>query len=46
MSIIPFLDLKREIIPIKKEILEKIDEIVFSKTNFILGEELEIFEKI
>jgi dTDP-4-amino-4,6-dideoxygalactose transaminase len=45
MSIIPFLDLKREIIPIKKEILEKIDEIVFSKTNFILGEELEIFEK-
>lgn len=41
---IPFLDLKRELIPIKNEISTKINEII-SKTNFILGEELEIFEK-
>ena len=41
---IPFLDLKRELIPIKEEIKTKMNEIIFEKTNFILGDELEIFE--
>jgi dTDP-4-amino-4,6-dideoxygalactose transaminase len=41
---IPFLDLKREIIPIKDEINAKINDIFFEKTNFILGDELEVFE--
>ena len=45
MSNIPFLDLKRELTNIKKDLKNKIDEIVFEKTNFILGEELEIFEQ-
>ena len=41
---IPFLDLKRELIPIKEEIKTKIEELFFEKTNFILGKELELFE--
>jgi dTDP-4-amino-4,6-dideoxygalactose transaminase len=41
---IPFLDLKRELIPIRKEIENKMNEIIFEKTNFILGNELEVFE--
>ena len=44
-TIIPFLDLSRELIPIKQEIDKKMKEITFEKTNFILGEELEIFEQ-
>jgi len=42
---IPFLDLTRELIPIKQDIETKMNEIIFEKTNFILGEELEIFEQ-
>lgn len=41
---IPFLDLKRELISIRKKIENKINEIIFEKTNFILGNELEVFE--
>jgi dTDP-4-amino-4,6-dideoxygalactose transaminase len=41
---IPFLDLKRETIFIKEKIKKKMDEIFFEKTNFILGDDLEIFE--
>ena len=41
---IPFLDLKRELIPIKKELNDKMELIIFDKTNFILGNELELFE--
>ena len=41
---IPFLDLKRELFSIKKEIEKKMNEIIFEKTNFILGNELEVFE--
>ena len=41
---IPFLDLKREIKPLENKIKTKIDEICFNKTNFILGNDLEIFE--
>lgn len=44
-TIIPFLDLTRELIPIKQDIETKMKEIIFEKTNFILGEELEIFEQ-
>lgn len=41
---VPFLDLKRELFPIRKEIEKKMNEIIFEKTNFILGNELEVFE--
>lgn len=42
---IPFLDLSRELIPIKEELKVKMDTIIFEKTDFILGKDLEIFEK-
>ena len=42
---IPFVDLKRELIPIKDELTQKINNIIFDKTNFILGEELNLFEQ-
>ena len=42
---IPFLDLSRELIPIKNELTIKMNEIVFQNTNFILGKELETFEE-
>jgi len=42
---IPFLDLKRELIPIKQKIQTKMNDIIFNQTNFILGKELEMFEQ-
>jgi dTDP-4-amino-4,6-dideoxygalactose transaminase len=42
---IPFLDLSRELIPIKNEIITKMENIIFDKTDFILGKDLEVFEK-
>ena len=42
---IKFLDLKKEIEPLKEKINNKINDIFFNKTNFILGNEVEIFEK-
>jgi dTDP-4-amino-4,6-dideoxygalactose transaminase len=42
---VPFLDLTRELLPIKENIMLKVNEIFFEKTNFILGSELETFEK-
>ena len=45
MSIIPFLDLRRELVPITQSIQNKINDIIFNKTNFILGSNLEIFEQ-
>jgi dTDP-4-amino-4,6-dideoxygalactose transaminase len=46
MSInIPFLDLARELVPIKNELKNKMDDIIFNKCNFILGKELEVFEQ-
>ena len=44
-STIPFLDLTRELIPIREELTKKIDNIIFEKTNFILGDELPVFEQ-
>jgi dTDP-4-amino-4,6-dideoxygalactose transaminase len=44
-SLIPFLDLTRELLPIKENIMQKVNEIFFEKTNFILGSELETFEQ-
>jgi len=44
MSNIPFLDLQREIIPIKEDIQNVMNTIVFKNTNFILGKELNQFE--
>jgi len=41
---IKFLDLKKEILHNEKKIKEKIDDIFFNKTNFILGEEVNEFE--
>lgn len=41
---VPFLDLSREIQPLKNQIQEKINDIFFNKTNFILGNELNVFE--
>ena len=41
---VPFLDLKREIVKIKDPINDKMNEIFYEKTNFILGKELEEFE--
>lgn len=42
---VPFLDLSRELIPIKAQVRAKMDQIVFDKTNFILGDELSEFER-
>lgn len=42
---IPFLDLSRELISIKDELKTKMDTIIFEKTDFILGKDLEIFEQ-
>lgn len=44
MDNVPFLDLSRELNPIKQEIQTTMNKIIFKKNNFILGEELEIFE--
>lgn len=41
---IKFLDLSKELISIKEEIENKINKIMFYKTNFILGSEVEQFE--
>jgi len=45
MTDIPFLDLKREIIPIKSDIESVLNTIIFKNTNFILGKELNQFER-
>jgi dTDP-4-amino-4,6-dideoxygalactose transaminase len=42
---VPFLDLSRELVSIKAQVQSKIDEIVFTNTNFILGNELSTFER-
>ena len=42
---IPYLDLKEQSLSIKKEIEEAINRVIFNNSNFILGEELEKFEK-
>ena len=44
MSIINFLDLQKEIQPLKEQIQKKIDEIFFTNSNFILGKEVEEFQ--
>ncbi len=41
---IPFLDLSKELIPIKNELQTKINKIIFEDTDFILGKCLEKFE--
>ena len=41
---IPFLDLTKQVEPLKEEIMSKINE-VLDKTDFIMGEEVELFEK-
>lgn len=45
MQHIPFLDLARELVPIKDELKTKMDDIIFNKCNFILGKDLEVFEQ-
>lgn len=45
MTDIPFLDLKREIIPIKSDIEKVMNTIIFKNTNFIIGKELNQFER-
>lgn len=42
---IPFLDLSREITPIRDAIQAEFDRIAFKQTNFILGKELDEFER-
>jgi len=42
---IPFLDLSRELIPIKEELTTKMNEIIFKNTDFILGKNVEKFEE-
>ena len=42
---IKFLDLKSEIDEIKDEIQERVDEILYTNTNYILGKEVGFFEK-
>ena len=42
---IPFLDLTRELTSIKEDIKMKLDNIIFERTDFILGKDLEIFEQ-
>ena len=44
-SKIPFLDLTRELTSIKEDIKTKLDNIIFERTDFILGKDLEIFEQ-
>ena len=44
-SKIPFLDLSREIVPVKDELIKKMNNIIFERTDFILGKDLEIFEQ-
>lgn len=44
-SKIPFLDLSREIAPMKYDLITKMTNIVFERTDFILGKDLEIFEQ-
>lgn len=41
---VPFLDLSREIKPMKETLTTKMNTIIFDQTNFILGKELETFE--
>ena len=42
---IPFLDLTRELVPIKDELSTNIEELIFEKTDFILGKGLVKFEE-
>lgn len=42
---IPFLDLKREHDPLREEIHKKIEEVIYDRSSFILGEEVEKFER-
>ena len=42
---VPFLDLSRELVPIREELKTKMDNIIFERTDFILGKDLEIFEQ-
>lgn len=42
---IKFLDLKSEIDEIKDEIQERVNEILYTNTNYILGKEVTIFEE-
>ena len=42
---IPFLDLRREHIFLRKKIDEKIKEVIYKNSSFILGKEGEMFEK-
>ena len=44
LYMIKFLDLKSEIDEIKKDIQEKVETVLYEKTNFILGEEITKFE--
>jgi len=41
---IKFLDLQKEILPIEAKLKEKMNEIFFKKTNFILGDDVYEFE--
>ena len=41
---IPFLDLSREIIPLKDELTTRLNDIMFKNTDFILGKDVETFE--
>ena len=41
---IPFLDLKREHDPLREEIHKKIEEVIYGRSSFMLGEEVEKFE--
>ena len=41
---VKFLNLAKELIPIKEEIKEKLNKIIFEQTDFILGKDLEVFE--
>lgn len=45
ISKIPFLDLSREIAPMKDDLITKMNNIVFERTDFILGKDLEVFEQ-
>lgn len=44
-TIVPFLDLSREILPIQEEITTVMNRIMFNQTNFIMGKELVVFEQ-
>ena len=41
---IPFLDLSRELTPIKDELTKDMNKLIFENTDFILGKHLEMFE--